>query len=52
MSLEKALKQILSGLNMENKYPSNWPKWFYEVVKKLKPEIQSKLIIYGRTGKI
>jgi len=36
--------------SMESKYPSNWPKWFCEVVKKLKPEIQIKLIIYGRTG--
>ena len=37
---------------MENKYPSNWSKEFCTWVSKLKPEIQIKLIIYGRTGKI
>ena len=33
-------------------YPSNWPEWFCEAVKKLKPELQAALIKYGRTGKI
>lgn len=40
------------NMNLETKYCSNWPKWFCEIVDKLKPEIQIVLIKYGRTGKI
>lgn len=42
---------IESNNVLQNKFPSNWPNWFCEVVLKLNTDIQIKLIIYGRTGK-
>ena len=38
--------------NLIKKYPPNWDKAFCEQVKRLKPEIQIALILYGKTGKI